>query len=191
MFDENSIDDAEDIRRDPALGPAMPREAPVDDHEVPLGHDHAGLIFQRRWNALDQPEETIAAGLDMSAVLDVVGRPVALSRHVVSLVEESIEGLEDKCFVLHLLGPTHILLQVPGCGSVGRWFPLLRRAVQMRYQGASYGGSWKSSRRSSSRRLSTNMPIAVKRCGSLLRHRPRWSLPASLSGASDTASISP
>jgi len=35
----------------------------------------------------------------MSAVLDVVGRPVALSRHIVSLVEEGIEGFEDKGFV--------------------------------------------------------------------------------------------
>jgi len=61
--------------------------------------------------------KTIAAGLDMSAVLDVVGRPVALSGHIVSLVEQRIEGLEDKRFVLRLLGPTHILLQIPGCGS--------------------------------------------------------------------------
>src|SRR5207248_398298 len=38
------------------------------------------LIFQRRRNTLDQIEETIAARLDMSAVLDVAGRPVALSR---------------------------------------------------------------------------------------------------------------
>jgi hypothetical protein len=35
----------------------------------------------------------------MSAVLDVVGRPIALSRHIVSLVEEGIEGFEDKRFV--------------------------------------------------------------------------------------------
>jgi len=46
-----------------------------------------------------------------------------LSRHIVSLVEESIEGLEDKCFVLRLLGPTHILLQVPAVVPVGRRFP--------------------------------------------------------------------
>src|SRR5256884_9425909 len=85
----------------------------MDDHEVPVGHDHARLIFQRRRDALDQIEETVAAGLDMSAVLDVVGRPVALSGHIVSLVEQRIEGLEDKRFVLRLLGPTHILLQIP------------------------------------------------------------------------------
>ena len=89
----------------------------MDDHEVPVCDDHARLIFQRRRNAFDQIEETVAAGLDVSAVLNVVGRPVALSRHIVSLVEEGIEGLEDKCFVARLLGPTHILLQIPGCGS--------------------------------------------------------------------------
>src|SRR2546422_6415681 len=44
---------------------AVPREASMDDHEVPVGHDHARLIFQRRRDALDQIEETIAAGLDM------------------------------------------------------------------------------------------------------------------------------
>ena len=70
VFDENSIDDAEDVRRDPALWPAVTREASMDDHEVAVGHDHARLIFQRRRDALDQIEETIAAGLDMSAVLD-------------------------------------------------------------------------------------------------------------------------
>ena len=83
VFDENSIDDTEDVRRDPALWPAVPREASMDDHEVPVGHDHARLIFQRRRDALDQIEETVAAGLDISAVLDVVGRAVALSGHIV------------------------------------------------------------------------------------------------------------
>src|SRR6266566_6918008 len=97
--------------------PAVPGEASMDDHKVPVGDDHARLIFQRRRSAFDEIEETIAAGLDMSAVLNVVGRPVALSRHIVSLVEEGIEGLEDKRFVARLLGPTHILLQIPGCGS--------------------------------------------------------------------------
>ena len=78
VFDENSVDDAEDVRRDPVLWPAIPQETSMDDHEVPVGDDHAMLIFQRRRDTLDQIEETIAAGLDMSAVLDVVGRPVAL-----------------------------------------------------------------------------------------------------------------
>jgi len=46
----------------------------MDDHEVPVGHDEAGLIFQSRRAALEQIEGIIAVGLDMSAVLDVVGR---------------------------------------------------------------------------------------------------------------------
>src|SRR6267143_3648403 len=56
---------------------------------------------------LDQIEETIAAGLDMSAVLDVVGRPVALSRHIVSLIEQRIEGFQDKRFVARFDGTIH------------------------------------------------------------------------------------
>src|SRR5882724_2719363 len=79
----------------------------MDDHEVPVGNANARLIFQRRGDALDQIEETIAAGLDMGAVLDVVGGPVALSRHIVSLVEEGIEGLEDKCFIARFDGIIH------------------------------------------------------------------------------------
>jgi hypothetical protein len=117
VLDEHSIDDAQDVRRDPVLWPAVSREPPMDDHEVPVSHDHAGLILQRRRNALDQGEETIAAGLNMSTMLDVVGRPVVLSRHIVPLVEEGVEGLKNKCFVSLLLGPTHILLRIPGCGS--------------------------------------------------------------------------
>src|SRR5437870_9517544 len=68
VFDENSIHDAEDIRRDPALWPAMSREASVDDHEIPLGHDHAGLIFQRRRHVLDHTDEAIAEIQQSSAL---------------------------------------------------------------------------------------------------------------------------
>ena len=36
----------------------------------------------------------------MGAVLDVVGRLVALGRGIVSLIKQCVEGLEDKLFVL-------------------------------------------------------------------------------------------
>jgi len=36
----------------------------------------------------------------MSAVLNVVGRPVALGRGIVPFVEKCVEGLKDKLFVL-------------------------------------------------------------------------------------------
>jgi hypothetical protein len=79
----------------------------MNDHEVPVGHDQAGLISQRRREAPDQIEETVAAGLDMRAVLDVVGRPVAISRHIVSLIEQRIEGFQDQRFVARFNGTIH------------------------------------------------------------------------------------
>ena len=72
----------------------------MDDDEVPLRHDDAGLVFERRRCALDQIEEAFAARLDVRTVLDVVGRPKAFSRHIVSLVEQGVERLEDQCLVL-------------------------------------------------------------------------------------------
>ena len=36
----------------------------------------------------------------MGAVLDVVGRLVALGRGIVSLIKQCVEGLKDKLFVL-------------------------------------------------------------------------------------------
>jgi hypothetical protein len=36
----------------------------------------------------------------MSAVLDIVGRPIALSRCVVPLIEQRIESLKDQRFIL-------------------------------------------------------------------------------------------
>ena len=44
---------------------------------------------------------------DMSAVLDVMWGPKLLSRSVVTLVEERVEGLEDECLVLFRCGAGH------------------------------------------------------------------------------------
>src|SRR5439155_27149305 len=62
---------------------------------------------QRRRQALDEVEEALAAGSDVRAVLDVRRRPVALSREVVSLVEQGIEGLKYECFIPLLCRLTH------------------------------------------------------------------------------------
>src|SRR6266481_8035469 len=43
----------------------------------------------------------------MSAVLDIVGRPIALSRCVVPLIEQRIESLEDKRLILRFHRLTH------------------------------------------------------------------------------------
>src|ERR1700731_616837 len=49
---------------------------------------------------LDKFEEPLAPRRDMSTVLDIGGRPETLGRGVVPLVEERVERLQDKRFVL-------------------------------------------------------------------------------------------
>jgi hypothetical protein len=91
MLDENTVVDPEDVRRNPVHGCPEPRKPPMNDDEVAISHEQPGLVFQRQRQALDEVEEALAAGSDVSdvrAVLDVFGRPVALRRDVVSLVEQ-------------------------------------------------------------------------------------------------------
>src|SRR6266850_1444614 len=49
---------------------------------------------------VDEIEQAFTAWPDMSAVLDIVGRPIALSRCVVPLIKQRIESLKDKRFIL-------------------------------------------------------------------------------------------
>src|SRR5947208_7094394 len=79
----------------------------MDDDEVAVSHDHPRLVFQRRRHALDEVEEALAAGSDVRAVLDVCRRPVALSRDVVSLVEQGIEGIKYECLIPLLFRLAH------------------------------------------------------------------------------------
>src|SRR5438132_27888 len=109
VFDKDTILDPDDVRRDPIHGRPEPREPSVDDDEVAVRHDHRGLVFQRRRHALDEVEKALAARSDMRAVLNVCGRPVALSRDVVSLVEQGIEGVEHQCLIPLLFRLTHSL----------------------------------------------------------------------------------
>ena len=97
----------EDVGRNPVHGCAEARKTSVDDDEVAVSHDHPRLVFQRRRHALDEVEEALAAGSDVRAVLDVCGRPVALSRAVISLVEQGIEGLKYQSLIPLLYRLTH------------------------------------------------------------------------------------
>ncbi|MFC4607322.1 hypothetical protein ACFO9E_05765 [Streptomyces maoxianensis] len=56
-------------------------------------------MLQLRREALDQVEEPLPAGRDVSAVLDVVGGPEPLGSGVVPLVEQSVESFTDDGFV--------------------------------------------------------------------------------------------
>ena len=54
-----------------------------------LSDNHVVFILQRRCDALDKIEQAVASRLDMSTVLDVVGRPIAFSRYAVTLIDKS------------------------------------------------------------------------------------------------------
>src|ERR1700730_11821328 len=73
MLDEDSVLNAYDIRGNPIHGGAETAKSPVHDYEVPLSHDRSGFVLQRWRDALDKIEKTLAAGRDMSAMLDVIG----------------------------------------------------------------------------------------------------------------------
>ena len=47
----------------------------MNDDVVILCKNDPGLIVERRWRGLDEVEEPVSSQLDMSAVLNVVGRP--------------------------------------------------------------------------------------------------------------------
>ena len=99
MLDQNSVLDAKNVRCDPVDGLAEARKSPVHDHKIFFGHNRSGFILQRRRKALDEIEQTVATGPDMSAVLDIVRGPIALSRCVIPLIEQRIESLKDKRFI--------------------------------------------------------------------------------------------
>jgi hypothetical protein len=99
MLGQRAVGYTQDVRGDPGRRLAESRESSVDHHQVAFRDDHSRLILQRRGHALDQIEQAFASGRDVSAVLDVVGRPEALSCDVVTLIEQGVECLEDKRLV--------------------------------------------------------------------------------------------
>jgi hypothetical protein len=98
MLDQNAILDANDVRRNPVHGKAKIREPSVHDHEISFGHDRSWLVLEG-WRAFDEIEQALAAGRDMSAVLDVTWRPKLLSRIVVTLVEKEVKRLQNQSLV--------------------------------------------------------------------------------------------
>src|SRR5712671_6263157 len=100
MLDQKAILDANDVRRNPVHREAEVRKASVHDYKISLSHDRPGFVLQCRRDAPDEIEQALAARLNMSAVLNVAGRPIALRRCIVPLVEQCVEGLKDKLFVL-------------------------------------------------------------------------------------------
>src|SRR4029079_3110264 len=83
VFGQDIVGTAHNVCGNPAPRAPISRGPSMDDDEVPLRHDDAGLVFERRRCAFDQIEEAFAARLDVRTVLDVAGRPKAFSRHIV------------------------------------------------------------------------------------------------------------
>jgi hypothetical protein len=88
-------------------GAPNPEKRPWTMTKPPSATMRPGSYFQRRREALDEVEEALAAGCDVRAVLDVVGRPEPLGGCVVAPVEQRIEGLKHECFILLLYRLTH------------------------------------------------------------------------------------
>jgi hypothetical protein len=94
VFHENSILDAKNVCGDPIDGLAEAGESAMNDNEISICHNCARLIPERGRKTFDEVKESLAPRLDVSAVLDVVGRPISLGLGVISFIEERVEGLE-------------------------------------------------------------------------------------------------
>jgi hypothetical protein len=73
VFGQHAVSYSHNVHRDPVPEASRSRDASMDDDKVAVGHDHARLIHERRGSILDEVEETVAAWLNVGAVLDVVG----------------------------------------------------------------------------------------------------------------------
>src|SRR6267143_7613 len=111
MFDQNAVLDANDVRRNPVHRLAEARKSPVHDHKIFFGHNRSRFVLQRRRDALNELKEAVTSRFDMGAVLDVVGRPIALSRCIVSHIKQRVESFKYKRFSIPVsIGPGATML---------------------------------------------------------------------------------
>ena len=96
MLDKDSVLNAQNICCNPVHGQAEVRKSTVDDYKISFGYDRSWLVLERWRKALDEIEQAFTTWRDMGAVLNVVRRPELLSCCVVALVEQSVEGFQNK-----------------------------------------------------------------------------------------------
>src|SRR5271168_1994374 len=99
MLDENSIFDSKNVGGDPIDRLAEAGKSAMYDDEISVGHDDAWLILESRRETFGEVEQPFAPRLDVSAVLNVAGRPITLGFCVIPPVEQRVERLEDQSFV--------------------------------------------------------------------------------------------
>ena len=80
VLGEDPVFDPEDVRSDPVHRHPEPRKTAVDDDEVAVRHDDAGLVIQSRREAPNEVEVAFATRRDVGPMLNVVRRRVAFSR---------------------------------------------------------------------------------------------------------------
>src|ERR1700730_13860142 len=114
MFGELAVLETHDIGGNPGGGPAISGESSVRNDVVPLGHDQLILVTQRAGQRPDKVEQAVAAGRNVSAVLDVAVGPEPFGGSVVALVEERIERLQDERLVLLGRCLSHVGLRLLG-----------------------------------------------------------------------------
>ncbi len=87
VLDQNPVLDTKNVRCNPIHRSTETAKSAVHDHEISVGHDRSRFVLERWRKALDEIEQAITARRDMSAVLDVVGRPKLLGGRIVAFVE--------------------------------------------------------------------------------------------------------
>ena len=100
VLDKNSVLQANDVRCDPVHRKANIGEPAMKDDVVAFCKNHSGFILERLRRGFNEVEEPVSSGLDVSAMLNVLGRPETLRGNVVSLVEQGIECLQHDRLVL-------------------------------------------------------------------------------------------
>src|ERR671919_1549399 len=99
MLDQNPLLDANDVGYNPIHRLAEARKPSMDDYEITIGHNRSRFILQCWRHALNEVEQALTTRRDVSTMLYVFGRPIALSCYVVTLVEQCVDSFEDKFFV--------------------------------------------------------------------------------------------
>src|SRR5260370_4291357 len=107
VLGEEAVLDANNVCGNPIRRLAMPRKPSVDDDEISLRDNHVVFILQRWRDALDEIEQAVTTRLDMSTVLNVVRRPITLSRYVITLIEQRVKSCKNKRFVFRFNRLTH------------------------------------------------------------------------------------
>src|ERR1700730_8928880 len=72
VLGKHSVFNAHNICGNPVHCEAEVRKSSVHDDKIPFSHNRSVLIFESRWKALYEIEQTLTTGSNVPAVLDVV-----------------------------------------------------------------------------------------------------------------------